>query len=354
MNQFKKNKMLLMLSGSILVAGCQSDVSSSNSNYLAFEQTNHISQSVYEIEYLSAYQLAFEAEQLAMSSASYCRGELELEDVRAQWQVTAHRWMSLQGQERGPSAALEKSWSIQFWPDKKNTTGRKLSQLIAKNQHWTSEQVQAESVAVPGLGAVEWLLYDSQSPILSDAKNESCHVLNAITDTVSINARSIEQAWQTNPWTSLDKVQWESELVSLLSNQLEYLLKKLERPLASVGKPRPYFSESWRSKTSLNNLKYNVLSAKELYLAGGDKNSLDQHLRQKGHVQVADSIIEQFDLTLETWPEEASLFDMLQTKDGYRNALALYNKLEQIKYLIHEEAAISLGVIVGFNATDGD
>jgi predicted lipoprotein len=45
---------------------------------------------------------------------------------------------------------------------------------------------------------------------------------------------------------------------------------------------------------------------------------------------------------------------MLQTKQGYRNAYSQYNKLEQLKYLIHEEVAIELGVIIGFNATDGD
>jgi predicted lipoprotein len=59
-------------------------------------------------------------------------------------------------------------------------------------------------------------------------------------------------------------------------------------------------------------------------------------------------------MTLETWPEENSLFEALQTVDGYRMVLAQYNKLEQLKYLIHEEVAIELGVVIGFNATDGD
>ena len=43
-----------------------------------------------------------------------------------------------------------------------------------------------------------------------------------------------------------------------------------------------------------------------------------------------------------------------QSKEGYRVAYAQYNKLEQLKYLIHEEVAIKLGVVIGFNATDGD
>ncbi|NMU18464.1 iron-regulated protein A, partial [Vibrio parahaemolyticus] len=52
--------------------------------------------------------------------------------------------------------------------------------------------------------------------------------------------------------------------------------------------------------------------------------------------------------------EDKSLFAALQTKEGYRMVLSQYNKLEQLKYLIHEEVAIELGVVIGFNATDGD
>ena len=64
--------------------------------------------------------------------------------------------------------------------------------------------------------------------------------------------------------------------------------------------------------------------------------------------------IEHSQIALETWPEDKSLFAALQTKEGYRMVLAQYNKLEQLKYLIHEEVAIELGVVIGFNATDGD
>ena len=129
-------------------------------------------------------------------------------------------------------------------------------------------------------------------------------------------------------------------------------MKKMSRPLANFGKPRPYFAESWRSETSMQNLKANIEAMQALYLAGG--NGLDKLLRERGKVQLADSIAQQFDTALETWPTDESLFDMLQTKDGYRKAYAQYNKLEQLKYLIHEEVAIELGVVIGFNATDGD
>ena len=89
-----------------------------------------------------------------------------------------------------------------------------------------------------------------------------------------------------------------------------------------------------------------------LYLADG--NGLDALLREQGHADLADRVVHQFEMALDTWPEDKSLFAALQTKEGYRMVLAQYNKLEQLKYLIHEEVAIELGVVIGFNATDGD
>ena len=57
-------------------------------------------------------------------------------------------------------------------------------------------------------------------------------------------AQIIADSWAENPWKSLEVTEWESEYISLLSNQLDYSMKKLSRPLAKIGQPRPYFSES--------------------------------------------------------------------------------------------------------------
>ena len=129
-------------------------------------------------------------------------------------------------------------------------------------------------------------------------------------------------------------------------------MKKMSRPLANFGHPRPYFSESWRSETSMQNLHANIIAIEKLYFAEG--NGLDKILRQQGKDDLADRVVNQFSMTIETWPTDISLFDELKTKQGYQNMYSQYNKLEQLKFLIHEEIAIELGVIIGFNATDGD
>ncbi|ROV58240.1 iron-regulated protein A [Vibrio ponticus] len=313
--------------------------------------SQHVSQGVYLVEVSAAKAFSQQAEELDRAVGDFCRSGEGINVVQSKWQQTMTAWMALQGQERGPQTALEQSWNIQFWPDKKNTTGRKMSALLKQDKaDWRSEEISQQSVTVQGVGAIEWLLYDDVSNFTSS--NNTCALGKAISRNLANNAATIAQAWQDNPWVVMTQKNWDSEYIALLSNQLDYTMKKLSRPLAKVGKPRPYFAESWRSETSMQNLEHNVLALKQLYLANGQ--GLDAYLRKLGKSQLADRIVQQFDLTLETWSTQTSLFDLLQTKSGYQTVLSQYNKLERLNYLIHEEVAIELGVVIGFNATDGD
>ncbi|MUK69752.1 imelysin family protein [Aliivibrio fischeri] len=331
----------LLLSSTVLFTACQSTTQTSTSNEM-IEQ-------VYVIEQQSAQRLAESSLQLTQKFESYCLELADKREVEEQWQQTMHSWMALQGQERGPEAALALNWNIQFWPDKKNTTGRKMSQLLQQDLNWNSELIQQQSVTTQGLGAVEWLLFDESSTL---PKPEACQLGNAITRNLALNTQKIEQAWQVNPWSEFDQTMWLNEYIALLANQLDYSMKKLSRPLAKIGQPRPYFAESWRSEKSLTWLKYNVEAMRTLYIANGV--GLDNYLRKQGHDELADRINDHFDSTLASWPASSSLFAALQTKSGYQDTLSLYNKLEYLKYLIHEEVAIELNIVIGFNATDGD
>ncbi|HGF7542334.1 iron-regulated protein A [Vibrio paracholerae] len=334
----KKTVTLLAVS---LLAACQSA-----------PNMEHPSQAVFELERESAHILAEQTKQLQQRMAHYCQAPTtDISPLKQEWQASMQGWMALQGQQRGPSAALDLSWNMQFWPDKKDTTGHKMKQLLAKPPVWEVDDIAKQSVAVQGLGALEWLIFDSASPLLT-APQQACPAAMAISATVQLNATHIAKAWQENPWQSLDDRTWRAEYIALLSNQLEFTLSKLNRPLANIGQPRPYFSESWRSKTSLSNMRYNLLAIQALYLADG--KGMDAMLRQQGMVATADRVTTQLAGIIETWPQQASLFDLLQTKAGYREGLVLRDKLEQLNYLLHDEVAVGLGVVIGFNATDGD
>lgn len=339
-------KLVLASALATSIFGCQSP----NNDSAKPQQTDHFSQGVYQVEFASAQKFKSETAMLTSSVNRYCASTATMEDVQSQWHQTMLAWMALQGQERGPEAALAQSWNVQFWPDKKNTTGLKMSALIKQPQTWSQQAIALQSVTVQGLGSVEWLLFDSASDLTGNPR--TCQTAISIAENLEVNADKIASAWVNNPWVELDEKQWQSEYIALLSNQLEYSMKKMSRPLANFGHPRPYFSESWRSETSMQNLHANIIAIEKLYFADG--NGLDKILRQQGKDDLADRVVNQFSMTIETWPTDISLFDELKTKQGYQNMYSQYNKLEQLKFLIHEEIAIELGVIIGFNATDGD
>lgn len=347
-------KMIAVSSAVILtmLTGCQS----THSNQI--DSTNekgikHPSFAVYNIEKQAAADLKQQAEELALLSERYCASDnLSLSELQASWRKSQHLWMHLQGQERGPQEALSLGWSIQFWPDKKNTTGRKMSALVKSGKSYRAAELLEQSVTVQGLSALEWLFFDVNSPAIKQDTNAACRLLPAVTQAFETNAGTINAAWQTNPWLSMDDSAWTAEYIALMNNQLEYAISKFVRPMANIGKPRPYFAESWRSKQSLTNLKFNLQALRSLYLADG--SGLDNRLRELGYVDLADRVLSQFDSIINGWPDHSDLFDSLQTKPGYRDALLIKNKLDQLKYLMHDEVAVELGVVIGFNSTDGD
>lgn len=344
-----KIKLIILSLGVAGLVGC----STSNSESKFEPQiSTHQSQAVYLLEFSAAQQFYVQAHQLEASFNQYCEGSSSLESLQQGWRETASRWMALQGQERGPIEALAQNWNVQFWPDKKNTTGLKMKGLVATTEPLSAADISGQSVAVQGLGSLEWLLFDSASPVLHDNSTEVCRVGNAITENFANNSRIILQAWQQNPWLELDAQAWQSEYLSLMANQLAFSTSKLERPLANIGSPRPYFSEAWRSKYSLHLLRLNIETLSSLYHVDG--NGLDALLRAQGDDSLADRIDNQFVAILDNWPSHDDLFDSLQTRSGYQQSLGILNKLKQLDYLLNQEAAAALGVVMGFNSTDGD
>ena len=100
-------------------------------------------------EFTSASKQLVESTTLVQSHIKqYCNdpSAVNLELVKSSWVRAIESWNHMQGFERGPAHALEQSWRIQFWPDKKNTTGRKMSALSRSQEKVTAEMIASSSV----------------------------------------------------------------------------------------------------------------------------------------------------------------------------------------------------------------
>lgn len=265
------------------------------------------------------------------------------------WQDSMETWMFLQGREKGSDTALALSWKIQFWPDKKNTTGRKIRQLLQSAATFDEQDLVDQSVAVQGLGAVEWFLFQEATQL---AKPEYCHLAQAITGYLAYTASALSSAWRVNPWQALTPQMALHTYMGALNNQLDRTLKKLTRPMGKPGFPKPYQAEAWRSQTSMMHLKASVQALHQLYLAKG--YGLHALLQQQGDTDTAQRIDQRFRLLLADWPKGDSMVSLLQTPEGYRSLIKVFNGLEYIQLALQDDVAVKLGIVMGFNATDGD
>ncbi|OBU26432.1 imelysin family protein [Photobacterium aquimaris] len=342
---YKKRLSSLLLVG-IMASGC--DTQTRLDSHIT---PTAVLENVHQLSLSTARLFAQQTQQLQHQTQLLCQqySQQQLTLTRQQWQQAMKTWVGLQGREKGSEAALALSWNIQFWPDKKNTTGYKLRQLIKQNKQWQSGELAQQSVAVQGLGAVEWFLYQQPQSLKND--NE-CQLTEAITAHLATTAQTLAQAWQHNPWHSLSNSLALAEYLAAINNQLDYTIKKLVKPMGKPGNVKPYQAEAWRSQTSLANLKASIESLQALYIANG--TGLDALLREQGYQATAQRIKQRFTLLLADWPTSSSMVTLLNTKQGYRELINIFNGLEYIQLALHDDVAAQLGIVMGFNATDGD
>lgn len=275
--------------------------------------------------------------------------------IQQGWVETMQAWMPMQGVTKGPIIELDLSWSVQFWPDKKNITGRKIDQLLQSPQaDWSALQISEQSVAVRGLGALELLLFEQQL----NAKN--CSLATAISTHLAENSEIIADTWSEQyapkllQQSKIEKQQKAIELglVAELSHQLSFINKKFAMPTGnglSSGQTRPYQAEAWRSQSSMLQLKASYQSLQRYFL-----QAVKPLLLQENQPYLAISIEDTFSELLTSWPAEASLKKLLSDKSGLKKLYRSKMSMDKLSYQLQEELPIALNIVVGFNATDGD
>lgn len=273
-----------------------------------------------------------------------------IQQVKQAWQRTLSAWVPFQGETIGPVSQLDLSWSMQFWPDKKNITGRKITALLASQDALTAADIQQLSVAVRGLGALELLVFET------GLSAHSCPLSQAIADNVEHNAKRLQAAWQqpklndTSPTPtkvalSAADIAWVSEL----SHQLSFANKKFFMPLGNGEHVKPYQAESWRSETSMAQLKTSYTSLQQLYQSG-----IHDLLLSQGETKLAQDITQTFAALLTDWPTQPSMVQLLKSDTGLAKLYRMRIDIEKLSYLIQDVMPVKLKIVIGFNATDGD
>ncbi|MDE1462844.1 imelysin family protein [Spartinivicinus poritis] len=302
-------------------------------------------------------QLTNSARYFQQSSLELCQSPsaAKFTVVQNHWRQLMNSWMIAEVINFGPVQQGNMAWRFQFWPDKKNLIKRKVEGFLATHSQPNTisiETVKTSSVLVQGLSAAEYLLFDPQLKPDQQVTNSSqrCKMLASISAHLFANAQQLEKSWQTETATNKPTVEESiSQLLNGMATLIERSHKKLVMPLGKQ-KANPYFAESWRSQHSIDNIKHNLISIKQLYQVQLKPLLLE---KKQGNL-LAEKIDQQFNFTFTLLGQfKQSLFILLKQQQ-LKQASQLAENLKQLKQLFSQQLPDKLGVIISFNANDGD
>lgn len=305
--------------------------------------------------------------QLAVSALAYCEGKETLETARADFLHAQKAWAELQPLLIGPLAEGNRSWQVQFWPDKKNLVGRQVEQLVTAQPQIDATALAKSSVVVQGLSAYEYILFDSKPDVANaEQKARYCPLLVAIGERQKQLAEEILQTWnntdgmlaQMSKFPNQRYADSHEAIADLLRVQvtaIDTLKKKLGTPMGrqSKGVPQPLQADAWRSQASLTSLEASLAAAKTVW-EGVDNKGL-RSLLPSEQKPLADKIDAAYAASLKLFAgNQRSLTDMLNDEAGRQQLNELYDSLNVVHRLHEADLAKALGIQLGFNANDGD
>ncbi|QXH61029.1 imelysin family protein [Pseudomonas azerbaijanorientalis] len=305
--------------------------------------------------------------QLAVSALAYCEGKETLETARADFLHAQKAWAELQPLLIGPLSEGNRSWQVQFWPDKKNLVGRQVEQLVSAQPQIDVAALAKSSVVVQGLSAYEYILFDSKPDVANaEQKSKYCPLLIAIGERQKQLAEEILQTWnntdgmlaQMSKFPNQRYADSHEAIADLLRVQvtaIDTLKKKLGTPMGrqSKGVPQPFQADAWRSQSSLTSLEASLAAAKTVW-EGVDNKGL-RALLPSEQKPLADKIDAAYAASLKLFAgNQRSLTDMLNDEAGRQQLNELYDSLNVVHRLHEADLAKALGIQLGFNANDGD
>jgi predicted lipoprotein len=304
-----------------------------------------------------------------------------LRQVKPQWINAWAAWQLVQWVQFGPIKQGGREWALQFWPDKRNLVGNKIKRLLINKDFINDKAIEKDGVVVQGFSALEYLLFDKSAQALFSTK-QRCLSINSIAKKIQITSESLNRDWHQyhqDNFLNVDKPLPQAEIlatqqaVSIIINSMVAAMdtiigRKISTPFAIITnsdgsnkinyndkKSHAYFLESWRSQTSIANIKQNISALQNIISVGGLSELLIANDSQQLSQDLSDQITALL-LLLESEAFDQSFFmqlsqDKLPTSKHIKN---LYSGLIRLRKLLSTDVSQLLGVKLGFNASDGD
>lgn len=331
------------------------------------EQVTSVMRQTVENVILPAYQ-DFETQTLQLQNqvSQLCTSpsRAALIGVHGQFTNAALSWASIELFRSGPVMDQNRLERVLFYPDRKSTGLKQVQRIVAKSDpSIASNNIARKSVAVQGLGALEFLLFGTGYAVLSAEVNSfRCQFASSITDNLHSIATELNTKWNgdySKQWINagqegsifINNQEAVNELLGTVVHGLEAIkdirLKAFLRE--EPNRDRPKSALFWRSENTLPMMRANLGFIHALLRDGGLYSLANGNNR----------IIEQIEFELKQNKAafntvEGPLFDSLKD-EALRGKLAYFGT--SLKFTINhidQEFAQGLGLSSGFSFSDGD
>jgi hypothetical protein len=299
--------------------------------------------------------------------APVCAGERDdLARARAAFRNMAVAWQRAQPVALGPATDGFGRARIHWWPDARGTGERQLRRVLfeADAAALEAEAVAEASVAVKGLSALAWLLWE---PGVAEA-DYACRYTFAVARYQADLAAAMAAGWTGRDgfrseiraaatggsaifYSAEDAAQaWLESLAETLDL---IAAEKLEAPLgASVEAAEGRRVELWRAGLGLPSITANLETVRAmLAVDGGFATALaaaDAAALGEGVVELADAALAQ------AREIEPPLHEAVADAEARGQVEALLAEVKRLRLLAGGAMAGELGLVRGFNAADGD
>lgn len=288
--------------------------------------------------------------------------------ARAQFAILVQAWSFVDFVRFGPVLQDNRLERILFWPDRKGT-GRKqvIRALGTQDDSFLSlGSLLNKSVAVQGLGALEYILFGAGSEVLIEPEQPfRCGYGQVVAQAITNTASEIVADWQDvngiskrlrAPLAEYADYRTDAEVLSeilgVFVHGAELVRDTRLKPFLgeSAESSRPRLGIFWRSGQTGQSLKANAEGMKGMFLASGMSGALASSGERLADAYIFE--LDNFSRVANAIPENFE--DALVTPEVWQKADYLNIVIQSLYGLMAEQIATGLGIDVGFSALDGD
>lgn len=291
-----------------------------------------------------------------------------LNEARARFRDVVIAWSRIENYRFGPLMKDNRSERILFWPDRKGIALKQVQAILANKDATATDPVtlKGKSVAVQGLGALEFVLFGTGAETLASPDGDfRCDYGNAISGAVSDVAAEMSVEWyeapgiatrmirpsETDPdYRSNDEVL--QELIGVMAHGLEAIRDQRILPFLGRGgaAPKPKSALFWRSNMTIPSILANFEGLRALLV-----NSDIWRYAPTEQFWIGEQAMSEFDsAAIYGSGVMGTLEEAMADQAQVDHLTDIVTSSQVLGKLLGEDLPAALGLSVGFSSLDGD